>query len=80
MCSDVVYRLTCCGHSITVRGTPNGDEAFAEKEVSRCLSELCKCSRAPDTLEKREMHGYGYAMAPAKTIPMVHNMSKVLNK
>lgn len=40
---DVVYGCSSCGVSVTVGGTPNGDEAYAEKEASRCLRKLCRC-------------------------------------
>jgi hypothetical protein len=79
MRNDVVYRLSCCGHSITVCGTPNGDEAVAEKEAVRCLRRLCKCNRASSCLEKREVQPvlYGHCLAPPKVIPLVNKLSEV---
>jgi hypothetical protein len=79
MRSDVVYRLRCCGHEVCVKGTPAGDEAYAEAEALRCLSKLCKCSRPADSVEKTSRNPviYGYCLAPIRTIPLVTNQSQV---
>lgn len=40
---DLVYRRPCCGVSVTISGTPNGDEAYAAPDAIILLLKLCKC-------------------------------------
>lgn len=40
---DLVFRRPCCGVSVTVGCTPNGDEAYAQEGALRLLRGMCKC-------------------------------------
>lgn len=73
MRASVVYRRPCCGVSLTIQGTPNGDEAYAEKGIIRLLSSMCHCpSRTAMAVEKQEVSDtlYGYCLVASKTVAL----------
>lgn len=69
MRSDVVYRRPCCGVSVTVHGTQNGDEAYAETEALRMVRELCHCVGEDASTEIQQMPAqWSYATPGGKAL------------